>query len=282
MARQGGLGVFRLALEVVGDGARSVFNPGRSGFGRFFGGPLHHRLQGDGWITAAEAHQHVLGHRLGQSAAFLLDAAADSVLQMGYLCRGRVKEEDCGTTFRGRAAGPDGTEAERIQDGIHLAQEAPDALGITSTRRMEILQPLPGDGQLQHLPLRQLPLPRRQSGLLVPQTSLPGISIELASQDLDAGVLQSFTLPVKLGLASVEAGLTGTQSLELAAERDPIQLLPLQQPPLKFFHLSRPLVDLACARGEILLLLDDDSGAGFGRGIQLLRISECAPGVGVA
>jgi hypothetical protein len=113
MVRQGGLGVFRLTLEAVGDGARSVFNAGRGGFHRFFGGPLHHGLQGDGWITAVEAHQHVLGHRLGQSTAFLLDAAADSILQLGYLCRGRVKEGDRSATFWGRAAGLDGAEAER-------------------------------------------------------------------------------------------------------------------------------------------------------------------------
>jgi hypothetical protein len=121
MAEQGGLGVFRLALEAVGDGARSVFNTGRSGSRRFFGGPLHHGLQGDGWIAAAEAHQHVLGHRLGQSAAFLLDAAADSILQMGYLCRGRIKEGDRDAIFGGHAAGPDGAEAEGGQDGIRLA-----------------------------------------------------------------------------------------------------------------------------------------------------------------
>jgi hypothetical protein len=113
MAGQGGLGVFRLVLEAVGDGVCSVFNAGRGGFCRFFGGPLHHGLQGDGWIVAAEAHQHVLGHRLGQSAAFLLDAAADSILQLGYLCRGRVKEGDRGATFWSCTAGPDGAEAER-------------------------------------------------------------------------------------------------------------------------------------------------------------------------
>jgi hypothetical protein len=101
------------------------------------------------------------------------------------------------------------------------------------------------------------------------------------SQDLDTGVLQTFTLPVKLGLTSVEAGLAGTQSLELAAERDLVQLLLLQQPPLQLFHLSRPLVDLVRARGKILLLLDDDGDAGLGRSLQLLRIGECAPGVGV-
>jgi hypothetical protein len=113
MARQGGLGVFRLALEAVDDGARSVFNASRGGFRRFFSGPLHHGLQGDGWIAAAEAHQHVLGHCLGQSAAFLFDAAANSILQLGYLCRGRVKEGDRSATFWGRAAGLDGAEAER-------------------------------------------------------------------------------------------------------------------------------------------------------------------------
>jgi hypothetical protein len=113
MAGQGGLGVFRLAFEAVGNGARSVFNAGRGGSHRFFDGPLHHGLQGDSRIAAAEAHQYVLGHRLGQSAAFLLDATADSILQLGYLCRGRVKEGDRSATFWGRAAGPDGAEAER-------------------------------------------------------------------------------------------------------------------------------------------------------------------------
>jgi hypothetical protein len=79
----------------------------------------------------------------------------------------------------------------------------------------------------------------------------------------------------------VEAGLVGTQSLELAAERDLVQLLPLQQLPLQLFHLTRPLVDLACARGKVLLLLDDDVGPGLGRSVQLLCIGECVPGVGV-
>jgi hypothetical protein len=100
-------------------------------------------------------------------------------------------------------------------------------LCITSMRRLEILQPLPGDGQLLHLPLRQLPLPCRRSSLLVPQTGLPGFSVELADQDLDTGVLQTFTLPVKLGLAMIEAGLVGTQSLKLTTKRDIVQLLPL-------------------------------------------------------
>jgi hypothetical protein len=136
-------------------------------------------------------------------------------------------ERDHDAAFWGRVPGPDRAEAEGGQDGIRLAQEAPDKLCITSMRRLEILQPLSSDGQLLHLPLHQPPLPCRQSSLLVPQTGLLGVSVELTGQDLDTGVLQTFTLPVKLGLATVEAGLVGTQSLKLTAERDIIQLLPL-------------------------------------------------------
>jgi hypothetical protein len=268
-------------LETVNYGARSIFNADRGGFRRFFGGPLHHGLQGDVGITAAETHQHVLGHRLGQSVAFLLDTAADSILQLGYLCPGRIKERDHDAAFWGRVPSPDRAEAEGGQDNIRLAQEAPHTLCLTSTRRLEILQPLSGDGQVLHLPLHQLPLQCRQSSLLVPQTGLLGFSVELADQDLGTGVLQTFTLPVKLGLATVEAGLAGTQSLKLATERDIVQLLPLQQLPLQLFHLTRPLVDLACAHGKVLLLLDDDVGPGLGRSVQLLRIGECVPGVGV-
>jgi hypothetical protein len=96
----------------------------------------------------------MLGHHLGQSVAFLLDAATDNILQLGYLCHGRIKEGDRDATFWGRAAGPDGAEAEGGQDGIRLAQEAPDTLCITSSRCLEILQPLLGDSQLLHLLLR--------------------------------------------------------------------------------------------------------------------------------
>jgi hypothetical protein len=223
----------------------------------------------------------VLGHRLGQSAAFLLDTAADSILQLEYLCPGRIKERDHDATFWGNVPGPDRAEAEGGQDSIRLAQEAPDTLCLTSMRRLEILQPLPGDGQLLHLPLHQLQLPCYQSSLLIPQTGVPSFIVELADQDLGTGVLQTFTLPVKLSLVTVEAGLAGTQSLKLATERDIVQLLPLQQLPLQLFHLTRPLVDLACAHGKVLLLLDADVGRGLGRSVQLLRIGECVPGVGV-
>jgi hypothetical protein len=63
-ARRGGLRVFRLALESLGYGARSIFNADPSGFRRFFNGPLHHWPQGDAGVMVSEAHQHVLGHHL--------------------------------------------------------------------------------------------------------------------------------------------------------------------------------------------------------------------------
>jgi hypothetical protein len=66
-----------------------------------------------------------------------------------------------------------------------------------------------GDDQLMYLPLHQLPLPHRQSGLVVPQIGLPTISVELTGQDLGVGILQSFTLLVKVALTTVEGGLAG-------------------------------------------------------------------------
>jgi hypothetical protein len=46
-----------------------------------------------------------------------------------------------------------------------------------------------GDGQLLHMPLRQLPLSGHQSGLLVLQAGLPAIDVELPGQDLGTSVL---------------------------------------------------------------------------------------------
>jgi hypothetical protein len=128
-----------------------------------------------------------------------------------------------------------------------------------------------GDVQLLYLSLCQLPLPCCQSGLLVPQTGFPTIGVKLTGQDLGADILQSFSLLVEVGLTTLEGGLTGAQDLELAIECDGVQLfllqqssLPLQQLPLQLFHISRPLVDLACAHGEAVLLLDDGTGPGLG------------------
>ncbi len=64
----------------------------------------------------------------------------------------------------------------------------------------------------------------------------------------------------------VEGGLTGAQDLKLVMEHVVIQLLLLQQSPLQLLHISRPLVDLACVRDKVLLLLDDGAGPGLGKG----------------
>jgi hypothetical protein len=216
-ARQGGLRVFRLTLEPLGYGARSIFNANPGGFRRFFNGPLHHEIQGDAGVTALEANQHVLDHWLCQSMALHLQMAADSLLQSGYLCPGRVKQWEHGASFWCHVPGTDKPEAEGQQGGILLAQEATDTLCLTSVRSLEILQPLPGDSQLLHLLLHELSLPRHQASLLVPQIGLPTISIELIG----------FPLYVKVGLTMVEGGLTGAQDLMLAMECDVVQLLPL-------------------------------------------------------
>jgi hypothetical protein len=141
-----------------------------------------------------------------------------------------------------------------------------------------------GDGQLLHLALRLLLLPGHQSGLLVPQPGLPTIRIELTGQDLGTGVLQSFLLPLEVGLTTVEAGLAGAQDLELTTEGDVVQLIPLLQLPLsllkqslQLFHLPHSLVDLACTHSKVLLLLDDGAGPGLDRCVQLLRIGKAPP-----
>jgi hypothetical protein len=147
---------------------------------------------------------------------------------------------------------------------------------------LEVLQSLLGDSQLLHLPLCQLSLSGHQSGLLVPQISLPAIRIELAGQNLGTGVLYSFSLPLEVGLTTVETDLAGAQDLELTAEGDVIQLFPLLQLPLQFLHLPRPLVDLVSAHDKVLLLLDDGAGLCLGRCVQLLCIGKGPLGVRVA
>jgi hypothetical protein len=71
-------------------------------------------------------------------------------------------------------------------------------------------------------------------------------------------------------------------------EGDVIQLLPLLQlplsllkQPLQLYHLPRPLVDLACVHNKVLLLLDDGTGPGLGRCVELLRIGKGPLGVGI-
>jgi hypothetical protein len=132
-------------------------------------------------------------------------------------------------------------------------------------RCVEILQSLLGDDQLLHLSL-----PCHQSDLLVPHTGLPTISVELPGQDIGVGVLQSFSLLVEVGLMTLKSGLVGAEDLEVVTECDVVQLFPLQQPPLplqqlplQLFHIPCPLVDLACVHGEVIILLDDDTGPGL-------------------
>jgi hypothetical protein len=57
--------------------------------------------------------------------------------------------------------------------------------------------------------LHQLPLLGRQLGLLIPQPGISGTSVELTCQDLGTGVLQSFLLPLEVGLTAVEVRLAG-------------------------------------------------------------------------
>jgi hypothetical protein len=126
-----------------------------------------------------------------------------------------------------------------------------------------------------------LPLSGRQLSLLVSQPGISGIRVELTGQDLGTNVLQSLLLSLKVGLTTVEAGLTGAQGLRLSPAGDVVQLLPLLQQPLQLFCLQLPLVDLVCMRNKLLLLLGDGVGPSLGRCIQLPRIGKGPPGVGV-
>jgi hypothetical protein len=130
-----------------------------------------------------------------------------------------------------------GVYAKGCQSSVCLAQEAPDALSISSSGGLEVLQPLLGDDQLLHLPL-----PGHHPILLVPQTGLPAICVELAGQDLGTTVLQSFPLPLEVNLMTVEAGLTGAQDLELTAVGDVVHLFPLLQLPLPLLQLPLSLL----------------------------------------
>jgi hypothetical protein len=132
-----------------------------------------------------------------------------------------------------------------------------------------------------HLPLHQLPLPGHQLNLLVSQPSIPGIHVELTGQDLGTDILQSLLFSLKVSLATVEAGLAGAPGLELSPEGDVVQLLPLLQQPLQLFHLLLPLVDLACTRSKLLLLLGDGAGPSLVQCVELPRIGKGPPRVGV-
>jgi hypothetical protein len=207
--------------------------------------------------------------------------AADSLLQQGYfsLCRVQKGKYDIG--FWCRVPTPDRAELEGRQSSVCLAQEAPDTLSVASSAGPEVFQTILGDDQLLHLSLHQLPLPGHRLSLLVSQPGIPGIHVELTGQDLGTDVLQSLLFSLEVGLTTVEAGLMGAQGLELSPEGDVIQLLPLLQQPLQLFHLLLPLVDLACTRNKLLLLLGDGAGPNLVQCVELPRIGKGPPGVGV-
>jgi hypothetical protein len=81
----------RLTLEPLGYGTCNIFNADPAGLCRPFDRPLNHRLQRDAGVTTLEAHQHVVDHRPCQSTSLLLQAATDSLFQLGYLPPDRVK-----------------------------------------------------------------------------------------------------------------------------------------------------------------------------------------------
>jgi hypothetical protein len=154
-------------------------------------------------------------------------------------------------------------------------------MSVTSSGGPEVFQALLGDDQLLNIPVHQLLLSGRQLSLLVSQPGITGIRVELTGQDLGTDVLQSLLLSLEVGLTAVEAGLMGAQGLELSPKGDVVQLIPLLQQPLQLFCLLLPLVDLACTRSKLLLLLGDGAGPSLGRCVQLPRIGKGPPGVGV-
>jgi hypothetical protein len=137
-------------------------------------------------------------------------------------------------------------------------------LSVASSGGPDVFQALLGDNQLLHLPL-----PGYQLSLLVSQPGILDIHVELMGQDLGTDVLQSLLLSFEVGLTAVEAALAGAQGLELSPKGDVVQLLPLLQQPLQLFCLLLPLVDLACTRSKLLLLLGDGAGLSLGRWVQL-------------
>jgi hypothetical protein len=59
-----GLRVLRLTLEPLCYRADIILNAVPGSLRRSFDGSLHRRLQGDAGVTAPEAYQHVVNHRL--------------------------------------------------------------------------------------------------------------------------------------------------------------------------------------------------------------------------
>jgi hypothetical protein len=81
----------------------------------------------------------VVGHCLCQSTALLLQAAANSLLQLGYLPPDRVKKRENDASLWCCVPIPDKAEAEGCQSSVCLAQETLDAMHFPISRCLEIL-----------------------------------------------------------------------------------------------------------------------------------------------
>jgi hypothetical protein len=84
---------------------------------------------------------------------FLLQKAADSLLQLGYFLPCRVKKGKYDAGFRCRVPSPDRVEAKGHQSSVCLAQEALDTLFVASSGGPEVFQSVLGHDQLLHLHL---------------------------------------------------------------------------------------------------------------------------------
>jgi hypothetical protein len=166
--------------------------------------------------------------------------------------------------LRYRVSSPDRVEAKGRQSSVCLAQEALDTLSVTSSGGPKVFQALLGDDQLLHLSLHQLPLPGRQFYLRSLSSVSRASALSSRARIWARASSRASLLLLKVGLTAVEAGLAGAQDLELSPEGDVVQLLPLLQQPLQLFHLPLLLVDLACARSKVLLLLGDGAGLSLG------------------
>jgi hypothetical protein len=77
--------------------------------------------------------------------AFLLQAIANSLLQLGYFPPCQVQKGKYDANFRYRVSSPDRVEAKGCQSSVFLAQEAPDTLSVTSSGGLKVFQALLGD-----------------------------------------------------------------------------------------------------------------------------------------
>jgi hypothetical protein len=120
-SRVGGLCIFGLTFKLLSYDMCSILNAVPGGLRKPFKGPLHRILQGDARVAAPEAHEHMVGHRLSQSVALLLQVAVVVLLQLGYLPPDQVKKWENDASFWCRVPSPNRAGAEGCQSSICLA-----------------------------------------------------------------------------------------------------------------------------------------------------------------